>query len=257
MRHRLPQRTSVVPSLQLQHVSGCLISIVDEVPFTLRGLQTCGLSGQVPKPPAKKQTILHTNASLTPNSVTDRVAAKMIEHLTHHFHRHICSNNGPLGQAEKDVLNIEECDVWRCLSWTGTLCTYMEDTPRQRGRGGHRDLPPHEGAGQADAACVRTSSWLGSRSTTRTRRDVLHRAAAHRDLFIWWQGTTGPRRLRVSVPLSNILAMCGFGDAHRVAIEGLAKNDKEEYFQNAINKANSIADNEVQSHKLSLDRNCG
>ncbi|KAG2765150.1 hypothetical protein Pcac1_g23403 [Phytophthora cactorum] len=100
----------------------------------------------------KKQTILHTNASLTPNSVTDRVAAKMIEHLTHHFHRHICSNNGPLGQAEKDVLNIEECDVWRCLSWTGTLCTYMEDTPRQRGRGGHRDLPPHEGAGQADAA---------------------------------------------------------------------------------------------------------
>ncbi|KAG2765151.1 hypothetical protein Pcac1_g23404 [Phytophthora cactorum] len=51
--------------------------------------------------------------------------------------------------------------------------------------------------------------------------------------------------------------MCGFGDAHRVAIEGLAKNDKEEYFQNAINKANSIADNEVQSHKLSLDRNCG
>ncbi|KAG3198379.1 hypothetical protein PC128_g6054 [Phytophthora cactorum] len=108
MRHRLPQRTSVVPSLQLQHVSGCLISIVDEVPFTLRGLQTCGLSGQVPKPPAKKQTILHTNASLTPNSVTDRVAAKMIEHLTHHFHRHICSNNGPLGQAEKDVLNIED-----------------------------------------------------------------------------------------------------------------------------------------------------
>ncbi|KAG3198378.1 hypothetical protein PC128_g6054 [Phytophthora cactorum] len=56
----------------------------------------------------KKQTILHTNASLTPNSVTDRVAAKMIEHLTHHFHRHICSNNGPLGQAEKDVLNIED-----------------------------------------------------------------------------------------------------------------------------------------------------
>ncbi|KAG3223318.1 hypothetical protein PC129_g6006 [Phytophthora cactorum] len=233
MRHRLPQRTSVVPSLQLQHVSGCLISIVDEVPFTLRGLQTCGLSGQVPKPPAKKQTILHTNASLTPNSVTDRVAAKMIEHLTHHFHRHICSNNGPLGQAEKDVLNIEET------------------------RHGSEDEADIETFRPMKELAKQMLRALGSRSTTRTRRDVLHRAAAHRDLFIWWQGTTGPRRLRVSVPLSNILAMCGFGDAHRVAIEGLAKNDKEEYFQNAINKANSIADNEVQSHKLSLDRNCG
>ncbi|KAG3252599.1 hypothetical protein PI124_g2844 [Phytophthora idaei] len=174
----------------------------------------------------KKQTILHINASLTPNFVTDRVAAKMIEHLTHHFHRHICSNNGPLGQAEKDVLNIEDEDE-------ADIETFR---------------PMKELAKQMLRA-------LGSRSTT--RRDVLHRTAAHRDLFIWWQGTTSPRRLRVSVPLSNILAMCGFGDAHRVAIEGLAKNDKAEYFQNAINKANSIADNVVQSHKLSLDRNCG
>lgn len=61
-----------------------------------------------------KQTILHINASLTHNSVTDRVAAKMIDHLTHHYHRHMCSDGDPVNGMDKpeDVLNIEECDVW-------------------------------------------------------------------------------------------------------------------------------------------------
>ncbi|KAG6970601.1 hypothetical protein JG687_00002539 [Phytophthora cactorum] len=145
----------------------------------------------------KKQTILHTNASLTPNSVTDRVAAKMIEHLTHHFHRHICSNNGPLGQAEKDVLNIEET------------------------RHGSED--------EADIETFRPMKELAKQ---------MLRAV--------------PYVLKQYIVLQAGLAF------HDKDEEGrLAKNDKEEYFQNAINKANSIADNEVQSHKLSLDRNCG
>ncbi|KAF1790844.1 Flavoprotein-like domain [Phytophthora cactorum] len=203
----------------------------------------------------KKQTILHINASLTPNSVTDRVAAKMIEHLTHHFHRHICSNNGPLGQAEKDILNIEECDVWRCLSSTATLCTYME---ARHGSEDEADIETFRPMKELAKQMLRAPVWNFSVPYVLKQYIdcVLQAGLAFHDKDEEGR-TTGPRRLRVSVPLSNILAMCGFGDAHRVAIEGLAKNDKEEYFQNAINKANSIADNVVQSHKLSLDRNCG
>ncbi|KAG2831621.1 hypothetical protein PC113_g8298 [Phytophthora cactorum] len=244
MRHRLPQRTSVVPSLQLQHVSGCLISIVDEVPFTLRGLQTCGLSGQVPKPPSKfdkKQTILHTNASLTPNSVTDRVAAKMIEHLTHHFHRHICSNNGPLGQAEKDVLNIEET---------------------RHGSEDEADIetfrPMKELAKQMLRAC-----GLPRGNEPRVEFQRALRAQAVHCAAGW---ARVPRQGRGGTYFTGrpLIVISSSGGKAPPAHEDyvfpflcLAKNDKEEYFQNAINKANSIADNEVQSHKLSLDRNCG
>jgi hypothetical protein len=49
--------------------------------------------------------------------------------------------------------------------------------------------------------------------------------------------------------------MCGFDDAHHVAIEGLATHDKQQCFDNAVDAANAIADQVVQNHKLRLEAN--
>ncbi|EGZ23632.1 hypothetical protein PHYSODRAFT_482680 [Phytophthora sojae] len=233
---------------------------------------------------SKKQTILHINASLTHNSVTDRVAAKMIDHLTHHYHCHICNGNCPVDGADKpeDVLNIEECDVW-----SSSLPKFDRETMTRvwRARHGSEDeedlkafRPIKELAEQmlrADFLVITSPVWnfsvpyalkqyidcvvqAGLTFHDKDEEGPSRPYFKGRPLIVISSsgGKAPPAHEDYVFPfLSRIFAMCGFDDAHRVAIEGLAMYDKEECFQNAVREANCIADKVVQNHKLRLDVN--
>ncbi|KAG7390373.1 hypothetical protein PHYPSEUDO_008201 [Phytophthora pseudosyringae] len=167
----------------------------------------------------------------------------------HHYHRHICSDGEPVAEMERpeDVLNIDECDVWgskmpkldlemrgRRASAARTTCP-TRSSRIHRLRGASRDHVPRQGRGPSRPYIKRRPFIVISSSGRKA-------SPAH-------EGYVFPS-------LSRIFAMCGFGDAHRVAIEGLAMYDKEECFQNAVNEANCITDKVVQNHKLRLDMNC-
>ncbi|KAK1939347.1 FMN-dependent NADH-azoreductase [Phytophthora citrophthora] len=230
----------------------------------------------------QKQTILHINASLTHKSVTDRVAAKMIDHLTHHYHRHICGNNDPVIEVEnpENVLNIEECDVW-----SSNMPKFDRETMSRvwKARHGSEDVadleafrPIKELAEQmlrADFLVITSPVW--NFSVPYALKQYID-CVVQAGLTFHDKDDEGPSRpyfrgkplIVISSSggkappahedyvfpfLSRIFAMCGFDDAHRVAIEDLATHDKEECFRNAVREANCIADNVVQNHKLRLD----
>ncbi|KAL4159974.1 hypothetical protein PRNP1_000546 [Phytophthora ramorum] len=234
----------------------------------------------------QKQTILHINASLTHNSVTDRVAAKMIDHLTHHYHRHICNSGEPVAEEEKpeDVLNVEECDVWSSKMPKFDRETMTRVWKARHGSEDETDLetfrPIKKLAEQllrADFLIITSPVWNFSVpyalkqyidcvvQAGLTFRDKDEEGPSRpffrrRPLIVISSsgGMAPPAHEDYVFPfLSRIFAMCGFDDAHRVAIEGLAMHDKEECFQNAVHEANSIADKVVQNHKLWLDVSCG
>ncbi|RLN88739.1 hypothetical protein BBJ28_00019195 [Nothophytophthora sp. Chile5] len=236
--------------------------------------------------PEKKQTILHINASITHDSVTDRVATKMVEHLTHHYHRQVKGGDKEAELSPSkfgDVLNIEECDVW-----SSKMPKFDRETMQRvwKARHGSEDeadqaafKPIKELAEQmlrADFLIITSPVWNFSvpyalkqyidcvvqAGLTFRDKDAEGPSRPYfkgRPLIVISSsgGKAPPANEDYVFPfISRIFAMCGFDDPHRVAIEGLAIYDKEECFQNAVKEANAIADQVVQNHKLQLDSNC-
>ncbi|DAZ96736.1 TPA: hypothetical protein N0F65_012313 [Lagenidium giganteum] len=229
----------------------------------------------------KKQTILHINASITHDSVTARVATAMVDHLTHHYHRRVQEGlREPI--APEDILNIEELDVW-----SNQLPKFDRDTMQHvwRARNNSQDeadiaafKPIQDLAEQilrADFLVITVPVWNFS---------VPYVLKQYIDCIVQpgltfknadAQGPSGPffkgRPLIIisssggKAPppnedfvfpfLSKIFAMCGFDQAHHVAIQGLASHDKEASFQDAVKHANALADEVVHNHQLRLIAN--
>uniref|UniRef100_K3X8W3 FMN-dependent NADH-azoreductase n=1 Tax=Globisporangium ultimum (strain ATCC 200006 / CBS 805.95 / DAOM BR144) TaxID=431595 RepID=K3X8W3_GLOUD len=230
-----------------------------------------------------KQTVLHINASITPDSVTTRVATAMVNHLTHHYHRHLL--NGGVEKPVKnpeDVLNIEELDVW-----SSKLPKFDRETMQRvwRARNDSPDeadvaafKPIQELAAQlvrADFLIVTCPVWNFSIPyVLKQYIDCImqpgltfRNADAEGPSRPFFKGrpviiisssggkTPPPNEDFVYPFISKIFAMCGFDDPHHVAIEGLANHDKQVCFDNAVREANAIADQVVRNHKLRLDAN--
>jgi FMN-dependent NADH-azoreductase len=225
--------------------------------------------------------VLHINASITHDSVTSRVATAMVDHLTHHYHRHV-QNGTCKPQSPEDVLNIEELDVWG-----DKLPKFDRETMQKvwRARNNSQD--------EADVAAFRPIQLLAEQmlradflmitvpvwnfsipyvlkqyidcivqpGLTFRNADASGPSRPYftgRPLIIISSsgGKAPPANEDFVVPfLTKIFAMCGFDDAHHVAIEGLATHDKQQCFENAVEAANAIADQVVQNHKLRLEAN--
>lgn len=234
--------------------------------------------------PDKKQTILHINASITPDSVTARVATAMVDHLTHHYHRHREASAATPSEYEKpeDVLAVEELDVWGAA-----LPKFDRETMQRvwRARNNSQDeadiaafKPIQDLAHQlvhADFLIVTVPVWnfsipyvLKQYIDCIVQPGLTFRNAdaegpsrpffAGRSVIVISSsgGKLPPDGEDFVYPfISKIFAMCGFNDPHHVAIEGLATHDKQTCYENAVHEANSIADQVVRNHKLRLDAN--
>lgn len=229
----------------------------------------------------KKQTIVHINASITHDSITARVADEVIDHLTHHYHRHV-QNGSTKPAAPEDVLNIEELDVW-----SDKLPKFDRETMQKvwRARNNSQDeadiaafRPIQELAKQilrADFLMVTVPVWnfsipyvlkqyidcIVQPGLTFKDADATGPSRPYfkgRPMIIISSsgGKAPPPNEDFVVPfLSKIFAMCGFDEAHHVAIQGLATHDKKECYENAVKEANAIADQVVKNHKLRLEAN--
>lgn len=231
----------------------------------------------------QKQTILHINASITHDSVTARVATAMVDHLTHHYHRHHEPTNGEVVvDKPEDVLTIEELDVW-----SDKLPKFDRETMQRVWRARHDSTdeadiaafkPIQDLAHQlvhADFLVVTVPVWNFSIPYVLKQYIdcIVQPGLTFRDA-----DANGPSRPyftgkpvivisssggKLPPPgedfvypfISKIFAMCGFDDPHHVAIVGLATHDKQECYDNAVREANAIADQVVRSHKLRLDAN--
>ncbi|KAF4315904.1 hypothetical protein BBO99_00007956 [Phytophthora kernoviae] len=227
-----------------------------------------------------KDKVRNTSSQfLTRNSVTDRVATKMVEHLMHHYHHHMCE--GDVDKPE-DVLNIEECDVWSSEMAKFDRETMVHVWKVRHGSKDESDLaafkPIKELAEQmlrADFLVITSPVW--NFSVPYALKQYID-CAVQADLSFHNKDEEGPSRpyftgrplIVISSSggkapsvhedyvfpfLSRVFAMCGFDDAHRVAIEGLAIEDKEKCFERAVEEANCIADKVVRIHKLQLAMN--
>lgn len=228
----------------------------------------------------QKQTILHINASITPDSVTARVATTMVDHLTHHYHRQ-CVQGRKL-ESPEDVLVIEELDVW-----SNKLPKFDRETMQRvwRARNDSKDeadiaafKPIQELAQQlvhADFLVVTCPVW--NFSIPYVLKQYID-CIVQPGLTFRNADAEGPSRPFVTGKpviiisssggkpppagedfvypfISKIFAMCGFDEPHHVAIEGLANHDKQVCYESAVREANEIADSVVRSHKLRLEAN--
>lgn len=234
----------------------------------------------------KKQTVVHINTSITPDSVTARVATAMLSHLTHHYHRHHNLNGAADAdmpeETPEDVLAIEEVDVWG-----DQLPKFDRDTMQRvwRARHGSEDPADHEAFKpvkllaeqllRADFLIITCPIWNFSIPyVLKQYIDCIVQAGltfkdADADgpsrpffrgrplIVISSSGGKGPPPNEDFVYpfLSKIFAMCGFDESYLVAIEGLATHDKQVCYENAVAAANQVADRVVQERKLRLDAN--
>lgn len=207
----------------------------------------------------------------------------MVDHLTHHYHRHR-EANAPRLQHEnpEDVLAVEELDVWG-----PTLPKFDRETMQRvwRARNNSQDdadiaaFKPIQNLAQqlvrADFLIVTVPVWNfsipyvlkqyidcivqpgltfcnadaeGPSRPFFTGRSVIIISSSGGKLPPVGEDFVYPY-------ISKIFAMCGFDDAHHVAIEGLATHDKQTCYDNAVREANAIADQVVRNHKLRLDVN--
>lgn len=229
----------------------------------------------------EKPTVLHINASITRSSITDRVATAMIEHLTHHYHRQVHEGSSTPPNPE-DILNFEECDVWG-----PQLPKFDRDVMQRVWKARHGSEDPEDLAAfkpiqdlaqqilRADFLVITSPIWnFGVPYALKQYIDcIVQPGLTFRDadaegpsrpyfkgrplIVISSSGGKAPPANEdyVFPFLQRIFAMCGFDDAHRVAIEGLAIHDKEVCFENACREANTIADTVVSNNKLKLTHN--
>ncbi|TMW62789.1 hypothetical protein Poli38472_005407 [Pythium oligandrum] len=205
----------------------------------------------------------------------------MVEHLTHHYHRHV-NEQDSMPQDPAEVLNIEELDVW-----SDALPKFDRDVMQKvwRARNNSQDeadvaafRPIQQLAEQllrADFLIITVPVWnfsipyvlkqyidcIVQPGLTFKNADVTGPSGPFfrgRPLIIISSsgGKAPPVGEDYVVPfLSRIFAMCGFDEAHHVAIEGLSTHDKQECYVNAVKEANAIADLVVKNHKLRLEAN--
>jgi FMN-dependent NADH-azoreductase len=231
----------------------------------------------------QKPTILHINTSITPDSITARVAKAMVDHLKTHYHRAVQAEGGaPAAQNPDDLLTLDECDCWG-----PELPKFDREVMQRVWRARHNSQD------EADLAAFRPIQALASQLL---RADFLIVTVPVWNFNIPYvlkqyidcivqpgltfkdadaTGPSGPYfRGRPVIIISSsggkapppneefvfsflhkIFAMCGFDEPYHVAISGCATQDKDVVFNKAVKEITDIADKVVQSHKLHLEAN--